>query len=276
MGLLYKFYKHNGWIYYKKIGTTLATPAVYLPLTAENFKNQTVLKNQINGEWLSSDNDIYSPVGLIHTNPNALFAQNGFVLGLLFFGNSVSVRIKPIHIKNRPLILCVLYDDKSIGDIFVIALLNMQIVTYYFPQKNKQTWTWDQITAERVDTGIYLEKDRWTSLGFNFHGENGYGLAGIYMQRSGLIDCNITPLKSMQNFCVFSDAYEIDTVVEEEMFLESYKGGLSQLKIYRHNLTDSEFTSDLENFNDDEDQGQILCDLEIESGNVLALGMSCQ
>jgi len=280
MGLLCKFYKINGWIYYKKLGKTLATPSIYLPLTAQNYKNRTVLKNQINGKWISRDGNDFNSTRLIHNNPNALATIGELSYEVIFHGSSLSMRIKPAYIKNYPIILCVLYEDRTMGGIFVIALLDMQIVTYYYPKKlkksKKKSERKDDITAERIDTGIYLDKNSWTSLGFNFHNKNGYGLTGIYRQGSGLINFNITPLKSMQDFSLFEYGYLNDELESNSRGLyigASYQGGVTQLKIYRHNLTKSEFESDLANFDDNEDQGKILCDIEFKSGSLAGLGM---
>ncbi|WP_239365950.1 hypothetical protein [Snodgrassella communis] len=285
MGLLFKFYGHNGWIYYKCLGKTLPEPVVYLPFTAEKLITNTIWKNEINGRLLSPQpTEARAAFSRIHNNDDGVLLYNykseypmsaemPLSPGVELYGNSLAIRIKPGQFPDSPMILCVLYGSKdtdyeaNTGEKLVIAIVNQQIVTYYIPAGVNPQFN-------KTETGIYLNgDDLWTSIGLNFQGENGYGLDSICRRNFPLLmKVNITPLKSLAYFCLFSSDFRYPNPEER---LYAFNGGVAHAKVFRHPLNMFDFNNILnaQEYDDSIDGGVIYTDDEA-GGLLMRMGIN--
>lgn len=262
-GLLFKFIKHNGWLYYCEAGKTIRAPTVYLPLRAENFRNGTVLKNQVNGEEL--DDWTHYLCAIITHYEGGLFVERDFLSGAPFFGNAATLRIKPLK-HNMPNLITILCHLNGGDDQLIIALENAQIVVF-FHNKNRHKDSY----AEKLETQLFLPEQSWLSLGFNFKGDSGYGLSSVYLWGNEF-KLDMAPMTNLTSINLFGAHYRIGPILDPSFSFLPYAGGVSDLKIYPHALTAREFESALEGFNDAENGGEILCDF-VFSGALLDFGI---
>ena len=281
MSTLVQVFRHNGWHYVQPLGISDRRIISYFPFTAKQYREKTVFVDEITQQdkypmrpgWLEK------VCHLIHGNKEALLLHNYigepeddklfFTNGL--YGNALTIRIKPGHFEDYPMILAVLYgkngDDFGKEEMLIIAILNYQLVTYYYKENS------DFDTLKKTETGFYINKDdKWTSIGLNFHGKTGYGLAGVCTINKSNLNLNITPLKEFNQFSLFGLLTEADdiTCIDDENEPIVFHGGIAKATVYSACFDYNGFAAifDEDEYDDTQDVGKILID--IPSGGLIA------
>ncbi|PIT21755.1 hypothetical protein [Snodgrassella alvi] len=280
MGMLLKVYKHNGWCYVRPLGKIAPSAIASFPFGRAQYQSNTEWRDEISGRYVMPQNTEMAKgaINPIHGSDEGLLlnsyktAENRPSSSALIssyesilYGNALTIRIKPGQFAGFPLILCVLYGekgDRGRDELLIIAIQDLQIVTYYRKRNAKD----NDVTKNQ--TGLYLNNnDRWSSIGLNFSSSNGFGLAGVYHKFS-YHKLNIVPLKEFSYFWLFN--FNTDTWVwyEDEEDITPFNGGVAQAKVYSNALSGDEFGTLLDAYNDNDDQGVIYIDKP--SGGVLA------
>lgn len=280
MSILVQVFRHNGWHYVQPLGNPGRRITSYFPYGAKQYREKTVFVDEITQQ----DKNPMRPemlekrCHLIHGNENALLLHNYTGIpkrDMIFsntglYGNALTIRIKPGHFEDYPMILAVLYgrkgDDYGKEEMLIIAILNDQLVTYYYEENSNSN------SLKKTETGFFINKgDKWTSIGLNFRNKTGFGLTGVYMAGNSNLNLNITPLKEFNQFSLFglmteSDVYCDDDDNEPIVF----HGGIAKATAYSSCFDYDGFAAifDSDEYDDTQDKGKILIDLP--GGGIIA------
>lgn len=271
MSVLLKFYAHNGWLYYQPLGiinahngspsATPPSPVASLPFTAAQYDAGIAWTDAVNGrDYLNIGGN---QLGLykIKDNPDALVLRSyrtdsGVPLNSSIgstssklFGNALTLRIKIGQFTDAPMMLCVLYGAKGRqNEKLIIAVENLQIVTYYFKLNDEEN------NVEKTDTNIYINGDnQWASIGFNFYSGDRAGLAGVFVNGQ-YTELNISPLVYLNNFWIFGGNQDEATIYQNKV-IYPFNGAISNVKVFENPLRDDEFRSVLGGYDDTADRG---------------------
>lgn len=282
MSTLVQVFRHNGWYYVQPLGKPGVRITACFPFTARQYEDETVFLDEITGQnkYPLRAIELKNLCHRIHGNDNALLINkytgetyHDKILGgsdSLLFGNALTIRIKPGHFEEYPMILAVLYGKKgdSYGkdEMLIIAVQNYQLVTYYYKENG------DYDSLKKTETGFYINKnDKWTSIGLNFRSKTGYGLAGAYSMRTSKANLNITPLQEFSHLWLFGMMTESDVYCNEDEYeLLVFQGGIAKATVYSACFDYDGFAAifDEDEYDDSKDQGEILIDAP--SGGLIA------
>ena len=268
---LVQVFRHNGWHYVRPLGNFGRRITSYFPFTAKQYREKTVFVDEITKQE-KQPVLLEKICHLIHGNKEALLLHN--YIGRhekdkLFFndglyGNALTIRIKPGHFEDYPMMLAVLYgkpgDDFGKEEMLIIAILNYQLVTYYYKENSE----FDSL--KKTETGFYINKDdKWTSIGLNFCSKTGYGLADVCTSRSSKFNLNITPLKEFNQFALFGLLTEADDIncVDDDNEPIVFHGGIAKATVYSSCFDYDGFAAILKSdeYDDTKDVGPILMDI---------------